>query len=133
MRLVLAAILLFAAVTAADTANSDPMTVGQLAARCGKLDMSEPNQIKLRSTATGDALDAGKCWGHLEAYADLASLPLPDSAHPMGVCPPYKNNISFAELGRMFIQYANANPGDLQKPAALVAAKLLAEIFPCHK
>src|SRR5476649_1845193 len=107
MRIVLAAILLLIAASAANTANADPMTVGQLVARCGKLDMSEPSQMKLRSTATSDALDAGKCWGHLEAYTDLASLALPDSAHPMGVCPPYKNNISFTELGRMFIQYAN--------------------------
>jgi hypothetical protein len=133
MHLALATILLVAAGLSANAANADPMTVGQLVARCAQLNMSESNQIKLRSTATGDALDAGKCWGHLEAYTDLASMELPDSAHPMGVCPPYKNNISFAELGQMFIQYATTHPADLQKPAALIAAKLLTEKFPCHK
>jgi hypothetical protein len=133
MRLVVIVILVITAGWSVDAANADPMTVGQLLSRCKNLDMSEPNQIKLRSTATGDVLDAGKCWGHLEAYIDLASMELPDSAHPLGVCPPYKNNISFTELGRIFIQYANANPADLQKPAALIVAKLLAQTFPCHK
>jgi hypothetical protein len=133
MRFVFVAVLLIATELSANVANADPMTVGQLVARCAQLNMTEANQIKLRSTTTGDALDAGKCWGHLEAYTDLASMELPDSPHPLGVCPPYKNNISFAELGQMFLEYAKTHPADLQKPAASIAAKLLAEKFPCRK
>jgi hypothetical protein len=133
MRLFVFAFLLIATGSLPEIAKADPMTVGQLMTRCGKLDFSEPNQIKLRSPSTSDALDAGKCWGQLEAYTDLASIELPEVSHPLGVCPPYKNNISFIELAQIFIQYASSHPADLQKPAAIIVAKLLAEIFPCHK
>jgi hypothetical protein len=33
----------------------------------------------------------------------------------------------------MFLEYAKTHPADLQKPAASIAAKLLAEKFPCRK
>jgi Ssp1 endopeptidase immunity protein Rap1a len=138
MRLALAALLLIVAGFFANTAKADPLTVGQLAARCGKLDMSEYNAIKLRSVSIGDALDGGKCWGHLEAYIDLASIELPGAnkenpIHPLDACPPYKNNITFTELAQLFLQYASSHPADLQKPAALIAANILAEKFPCRK
>jgi len=138
MRLAFVVVLLIAAGWFTNTANADPLTVGQLVARCGKLDMSAANQIKLQSTSIGDALDAGKCWGHLEAYIDLASIKLPDgnkpdAINPLGACPPYKNNITFTELGQIFLQYASSNPTDLQKPAALIVANLLAQKFPCRK
>jgi Ssp1 endopeptidase immunity protein Rap1a len=138
MRFVIAVLLPIVAGIFAGTATADPMTVGQLVARCGKLDMSEPNQIKMRSASIGDALDAGKCWGHLEAYMDLASVEFldasnPNAVHPLGVCPPYQNNISFPELEQMFIEYASNNPADLKKPAALIIPKILAQKFPCRK
>jgi hypothetical protein len=138
MRLALVVFLLVATGLFTKTAKADPLTVGQLVARCGKLDLSENNQIRLRSASIGDALDGGKCWGHLEAYMDLAVIELPDGnkpngTHPLGVCPPYKNNISFTELAQMFLQYAGSHPSELQKPAALIVANLLAQKFPCHK
>jgi hypothetical protein len=131
MRQALVALTLIAGLFASD-ANADPMTVGQLMTRCKNLDLSN-NEIKLRSTSVGDALDAGKCWGHIEAYVDLASIELANSAHPLGVCPPYQNNISFPELANMFLQYAKSHPAELPKPAAVVMAKILAEVFPCKK
>ncbi len=133
MRLALIAFLLIITGWFAETAQADPLTVGQLVARCGKLDLSEKDQIKLRSASIGDALDGGKCWGHLEAYVDLASLSLPNSPHPLGVCPPYKNNITFSEMTQLFLQYANRNPAEIRQPAALIVAKMLAEHFPCPK
>jgi Rap1a immunity proteins len=138
MRLALVVCLLIAAGLFAKTAKADPLTVGQLVARCGKIDITENNDIKLRSASIGDALDAGKCWGHLEAYIDLASIELPDAnkpnaIHPLGACPPYKNNIKFTELANMLLQYASSNPADLQKPAALIVANILAQKFPCRK
>jgi Rap1a immunity proteins len=133
MRLALIAFLLIATGWFTGTAQADPLTVGQLAARCGKLDLSEANQIKLRSASIGDALDGGKCWGHLEAYTDVASLALPNSPHPLGVCPPYKNNITFSEMAQMFLLYAKQNPDEIRQPAAVAVAKILAEKFPCPK
>src|ERR1700687_5534941 len=119
MRLALIAFLLIVTGWFAETAQADPLTVGQLVARCGKLDLSETNQIKLRSASIGDALDGGKCWGHLEAYIDVAFLALPNSPHPLGVCPPYKNNVTFSEMAQMFLLYARQNPGEIRQPAAL--------------
>jgi hypothetical protein len=133
MRLALIAFLLIATGWFAETAQADPLTVGQLVARCCKLDLSETNQIKLRSASIGDALDGGKCWGHLEAYIDVAFLALPNSPHPLGVCPPYKNNVTFSEMAQMFLLYARQNPGETRQPAALAVAKILAEKFPCPK
>jgi hypothetical protein len=133
MRLALIALLLIATGWFAETAQADPLTVGQLVARCGKLDLSETNQIKLRSASIGDALDGGKCWGHLEAYIDVAFLALPNSPHPLGVCPPYKNNVTFSEMAQMFLLYARQNPGETRQPAALAVSKILAEKFPCPK
>ena len=138
MRLVFVVFLLIVAGWFTETAKADPLTVGQLMARCGKLDISETYEIKLRSTSVSDALDAGKCWGHLEAYIDLATIALPDgekpdAIHPLGACPPYKNNITFPELAKIFLQFASYNPSELQKPAALIVANLLAQKFPCRK
>src|SRR5471032_228125 len=133
MRLVLLVSLLIVTGLFAKTAQADPLTVGQLVAHCGKLDLSEKDQIKLRSPSIMDALDGGKCRGHLEAYADLASLSLPNSPHPLGVCPPYKNNVTFAELAQLFLNYAKQNPAEIRQPAALIVAKILAEHFPCPK
>ena len=138
MRLAFVVFLLIAAGWFTQTAKADPLTVGQLMARCGKLEISETYEIKLRSTSVSDALDAGKCWGHLEAYIDLATITLPDgekpdAIHPLGACPPYKNNITFAELTKIFFQFVNDNPTELRKPAALIVANLLVQKFPCRK
>jgi hypothetical protein len=132
MRQALVVLVLIAGLFASQ-ANADPMTAGQLMTRCANLDLSKSNEIKLRSTGVGDALDAGKCWGHIEAYVDLASIELPNSAHPLGACPPYQNNINFPELANMFLQYTKSHPAELPKPAAVIIAKILAETFPCKK
>ena len=132
MREALVALVLIAGLVVSQ-ADADPMTAGQLMTRCANLDLSKSTEIKLRSTGVGDALDAGKCWGHIEAYVDLASIELPNSAHPLGACPPYQNNINFPELANMFLQYAKSHPADLPKPAAEIMAKILAEVFPCKK
>lgn len=109
-----------------------PLTVGQLMVRCGQLDMSESNQVKLRSGSVGAALDAGKCWGHLEAYLDLATIELPGPrAHALGACPP-RDQLNFTQMIQMFLQHARANPAELEKPAALIVANLLAQKFPCR-
>jgi hypothetical protein len=133
MRFALVVSLLIVTGLFVKTAQADPLTVGQLVAHCGKLDLSEKDQIKLRSASIMDALEGGKCRGHLEAYADLASLSLPNSPHPLGVCPPYKNNITFAELAQLFLNYAKQNPAEIRQPAALIVAKILTEHFPCPK
>ena len=102
MRLALIAFLLIVTGWFIGTAQADPLTVGQLAARCGKLDLSEANQIKLRSASIGDALDGGKCWGHLEAYTDVASLALPNSPHPPGSARPIKTTLLSPKWRRCF-------------------------------
>jgi len=109
-----------------------PLTVGQLMARCGQLDVSEHNQVKLRSGSVGAALDAGKCWGHLEAYLDLSTIELPGPRrHVLGACPP-SEQLNFTQMIEMFLEHARNNPSELQKPAALIVANLLAQKFPCR-
>jgi hypothetical protein len=137
MRIVFAAVLFIAAGLFAQSATADPMTVGQLQARCAKLDLSEHNEVKLRSASIGDALDAGKCWGHLEAYLDLATITLPEpgkstAIHPIGACAPF-NFANFTLVAKLFLRYAETHPAEHQKPAAQVIAELLAQRFPCPK
>jgi hypothetical protein len=135
MRCALAALLLVVAGAFAGAAQADPLTAGQLMVRCGNLDVSD-NQVKLRSASVGDALDAGKCWGHLEAYLDLASIKLPDAnrpggTNPLGACPPM--GLNFTQVAQLFLQHARSNPAELRKPAVVMIAGLLAQKYPCPK
>jgi hypothetical protein len=133
MRLTVAALVLIAAASIAGTAKADPLTAGQLMGRCAKLDVSD-NQVKLRSASMGDALDAGKCWGHLEAYLDLASVKLPSvnpDSSPLGACPPH--GLNFTQVAELFLQHIRSTPTDFRKPAVLVIATLLAQKYPCIK
>jgi hypothetical protein len=137
MRPALFALPLIAAGLFAGTAKADPLTMGQLMTRCARLDLSD-NLIKIRPGSLGEALDAGKCWGHLEAYLDFATIDLPDAdkpnvtRRPLGSCPPL-NTFSFTQLAAMFLDYAHSHPAEHRKPAALVVATLLAQKFPCRK
>jgi|SoiMethySBSTD1v2_1073268.scaffolds.fasta_scaffold2062490_2 hypothetical protein len=134
MRLVAVAFALVVAGSSATAAQADPLTAGQLMVRCAKLDVAD-NQVKLRSASVGDALDAGKCWGHLEAYLDLASIKLPGAnnanMHPLGACPPY--GLNFTQVAELFLQHIRSTPADFRKPAVSVIATLLAEKYPCPK
>ena len=119
----------------ASAAQAAPLTMGQLMVRCNQLEVTGDNQAKLKSAMTGDVLDAGKCWGHLEAYLDLATVELldpdlPNAVHPLGACPQPRR----AQLhpdGEMFMAYARSHPAQYQKPAAQMVANMLAEKFPC--
>jgi hypothetical protein len=116
---------------------SVPLTMGQLLARCSQLDVSEDNQVALKSTTLSGALDAGKCWGHLEAYLDLATVTLsdpnlPNAVHPLGACPPAAQ-MNFANMVKMFLAYARSHPADLQQTAAKVVSTMLMEKYPCRR
>ena len=116
---------------------SVPLTMGQLLARCGQLDVTEDNQVALKSTTLGDALDAGKCWGHLEAYLDLATIVLgdpnlPNATHPLGACPP-AGQMNFANMVKMFLAFARSHPADLQQTAAKMVSNMLIEKYPCRR
>ena len=134
MRLAAVAFACVVAGSFAMAAQAEPLTAGQLMVRCAKLDVSD-NDVKLRSASIGDALDAGKCWGHREAYLDLASIKLPGpnntNTHPLGACPPY--GLNFTQVAELFLQHIRGTPADFRKPAISVIATLLAEKYPCPK
>ena len=119
----------------ASGAQAAPLTMGQLMVRCNQLEVTAGNQAKLKSAMTGDVLDAGKCWGHLEAYLDLATVELldpdlPNAVHPLGACPK-RDELNFTQMVQMFMQYARSHPAQYQRPAAQMVANMLAEKFPC--
>jgi hypothetical protein len=119
----------------ASGAQAAPLTMGQLMVRCNQLEVTAGNQAKLKSAMTGDVLDAGKCWGHLEAYLDLATVELldpdlPNAVHPLGACPK-RDELNFTQMVQMFMDYARSHPAQYQKPAAQMVANMLAEKFPC--
>ena len=132
--------LRLAALTAAMLAlpavvQAAPLTMGQLMVRCNKLEVTGDNQAKLKSALTGDVLDAGKCWGHLEAYLDLATVELldpelPNAVHPLGACPK-RDELNFTQMVQMFMAWARSHPAQYQKPAAQMVANMLAEKYPC--
>jgi hypothetical protein len=131
----LAAAFAIALLAAAEPARASPLTMGQLMARCGQLEVTASNQAKLKSSAIGDVLDAGKCWGHLEAYLDLATVELlnpglPNAVHPLGSCP-NREELNFTQMVQMFLAYARSHPAQYQRPAAQMVANMLAEKFPC--
>ena len=131
-RLIVAAL---AALASATSAQAAPLTMGQLMVRCNQLEVTSGNQAKLKSAMTGDVLDAGKCWGHLEAYLDLATVELldpelPNAVHPLGACP-NRDDLNFTQMVQMFMAYARSHPAQYQKPAAQMVANMLAEKFPC--
>jgi hypothetical protein len=116
-------------------AQAAPLTMGQLMVRCNKLEVTSDNQAKLKSALTGDVLDAGKCWGHLEAYLDLATVELldpelPNAVHPLGACPK-RDELNFTQMVQMFMAWARSHPAQYQKPAAQMVANMLAEKYPC--
>jgi hypothetical protein len=131
-RLIVAALAALASATGAQAA---PLTMGQLMVRCNQLEVTSGNQAKLKSAMTGDVLDAGKCWGHLAAYLDLATVELldpdlPNAVHPLGACP-NRDELNFTQMVQMFMAYARSHPAQYQKPAAQMVANMLAEKFPC--
>jgi Rap1a immunity proteins len=138
MRMFGAVLAVLAAVMAmGGHAQAAPLTMGQLLVRCAQLDVTKDNQIRLRSSSVGDALDAGKCFGHLEAYLDLATVELhvpgiPNAIHLLDSCPPASAQLNFTKVIAMFLDYARNHPEEQQEPAALVVANLLARKYPCH-
>ena len=139
MRLRIAVLAVVAAFMVATTyAQAAPLTMGQLLVRCKQLDVTKENEVKLRSASIGDALDAGKCFGHLEAYLDLATIEVHDPnyknvIHPLGACPPPSEQLNFTKIIAMFLNYANNHPEQQQEPAAIVVADMLARRFPCRR
>jgi Rap1a immunity proteins len=132
----LAALAAFMAV--AGQAQAAPLTMGQLLVRCQHLDVSKDNEVILRSSAVGDVLDAGKCFGHLEAYLDLATIVLhdpdnPKPVHPLLACPPPAEQLNFTKMIGIFLDYARNHPQEREYPAASMVAYMLAKKFPCHK
>lgn len=116
---------------------SVPLTMGQLLARCSQLEVTDDSQVKLKAASVTTALDAGKCWGHLEAYLDLATVELsdpnlPNATHPLGACPPAAQ-MNFAHMVRMFMEYARSHPADLQQTAAKAVSDMLREKYPCRR
>ena len=139
MRVRVAALAALAAfLSVGTTAQAAPLTMGQLMTRCEKLDVSKTNEVLLRSSATGDVLDAGKCFGHLEAYLDLAIIEVNDPAykytiHPLGACPPKSEQLNFTKIIAIFLDYARNHPELQQDPAAIVVADMMARRYPCRR
>ena len=119
-------------------AQAAPLTMGQLLVRCAHLDVSKNNEVILRSAATGDVLDAGKCFGHLEAYLDLATIVLhdptnPNPIHPLGACPPPAEQLNFTKMIAIFLDYARNHPEEREYSAASMVAYMLSKKYPCHR
>jgi hypothetical protein len=132
---VLAALAAFIAV--GSPAQAIPLTMGQLLVRCAQLDVSKDNQVILRSSSTGDVLDAGKCIGHLEAYLDLSTVELhdpnsPKPIHPLGACPPPAEQLNFTKMIAIFLDYARNNPEERDHPAASMIAYMMSKKYPCQ-
>ena len=131
MRLLMAMLLLACGATAAPA-----LTMGQLMARCASLQVTDI-EVSLKSNKLLDALDAGKCWGQLEAFLDLATIELPDpnlpnASRPLGACP-RPDTLNFPKMVQMFLAFARAHPNDLQKSAAQMVSLMLIEKFPCRR
>jgi hypothetical protein len=139
MRVRVALLAVLAAFMAASTyAQAAPLTMGQLLVRCKQLDVTKENEVRLRSAAVGDALDAGKCFGHLEAYLDLATIEVHDPnyknvIHPLGACPPASEQLYFTKIIAMFLDNARNHPELQQEPAAIFVADMLARRYPCRR
>lgn len=123
-------------VLAASPAQASALTMGQLVARCAQLEVSDI-EIAPKSAKPMDLLDAGKCWGHFEAYIDLASTTLadpklPNAIHPLGACV-RPDSLTFRQIVVMFRGFAHAHPADLQKPAAQMVSLMLIEKYPCRQ
>jgi hypothetical protein len=116
--------------------QASALTMGQLVARCAALNVTDI-EVSLKSSKLLDALDAGKCWGHLEAYLDLATTQLrdpslPNAIHPLGACPP-PDSINFPHMVQMFLAFARAHPNDMLEPAAQMVSMMLMEKYPCRR
>jgi hypothetical protein len=136
MRVLVAALAAFMAL--GTHAQAAPLTMGQLLVRCAQLDVSKDNQVILRSSSVGDVLDAGKCFGHLEAYLDLATVGLnnpnnPNSTHPLGACPPAAEQLNFTKMIAIFLDYARNHPEEREYSAASMIAYMLTKKYPCPK
>jgi hypothetical protein len=130
--------VLVAFMTLGTYAQAAPLTMGQLLVRCEKLDVTKDNEVKLRSAAIGDVLDAGKCFGHLEAYLDLATIEMRDPnykhiIHPLGACPPAAEQLNFLKMIAMFLNHARNHSEEQEMPAALFVANFMAERYPCRR
>jgi hypothetical protein len=105
------------------------LTAGELLAQCEQLERSwvirgGDVQINIGQLDASSMLDAGKCWGFLNAYFDLAYVklfntenPTAPPTSPLHACPP--NGISFTQMIRMFLHEARNNPGALNQDASL--------------
>jgi len=118
-------------------AQAAPLTMGQLMVRCAQLDVSKDNEVVVRSSRSVDVLDAGKCFGHIEAYLDLATIEVHDPnyknvIHPLGACPPVSEQLNFTKVIAMFLDYARNHPEDREEPAALMVANMMARRYPCE-
>jgi len=123
---------------ASGTASAE--TAGELLAHCEQLERSwviQDKNVSIRANTTG-SIDAGKCWGYLHAYFDIAYMNLIDAdkpdappIRPLGACPP--KGVSLVQFIRMFLQKARNTPAELHHEAFFMISNLLNESFPCPR
>jgi len=119
--------------------KASAITAGELLAQCEQLEKSwviEGKNIRIPINDAG--VSAGKCWGYLSAYHEIAYMRFVDRDDPsapqtpaLRACPP--NGIGIVQFIRMFLQKARSNPAELHLPPFVMITKLLIESFPCPK
>lgn len=74
-----------------------------------------------------DSFEAGRCWGYISASTDIYKAVNYGSSRI--ICIPGDKNVS--NYVRTVIDYLNAHPNDLDRPAFELITKAFAETFPC--
>jgi len=115
------------------------MTAGELLGHCEELERAwviQGKDVSMRPVGTVSAVNAGKCWGYLEAYFDISYLRIVDPIKPnvsptalLNVCPP--SGVNLSQFIRMFLQKARASPAQLHNGAFFMIQNMLVEAFPC--
>jgi hypothetical protein len=110
------------------------LTAGELLAQCEQLSwMIRGKDVEININHDPSSMfDAGKCWGFLNAYFDLAlntESPNAPLTNPLHACPP--NGISFTLMIKMFLDEARNNPDALHQDAFFTISNVLMRNFPC--
>ncbi len=120
--------------------TASALTAGELLAECEQLERSwviKGRDIEIRPLGgASDMMDAGRCWGYLDAYFEMAYLqlhnpenPTAPPTNPLNACPP--NGVSLTQVIRMFLQQARNSPGALHQTAFFMIQNMLTNTFPC--
>ena len=126
--------MLVAVILVGGTVRASALTAGELLAQCEQL---EPWEVQGKDVLIRN-INAGVCWGYLQAVFDLAYVawheadkPNEPPTRPIGACLP--NGISRVQFAQMFLQKARDSPAQLHEGALFMIITLLRQNFPCPK